>query len=140
MKTPREILLQKHRGAKSKLDALRHEVLRELNGASDESERAPAFALFPKQLWTELFYPARRIWGGLATVWLAILLLNFAMREEDPKLTRHFAPPTAQTIAELKKQQLELTQLLDSTEIESDKPRLGPPRPRSENHLKEIIG
>ena len=72
MKTPREILTQRHRSAESKLDALRREVVAEHVIAPQFQagpEAAPGFfpRHFVQKLWQELVLPCRM---GVCRAWL----------------------------------------------------------------------
>lgn len=73
MKTPREILLQRHQAADAKLNQIRREVIAQLEKPPvARAEWLPLCALL--KLWRELIWPARRIWAGLATTWVFILI------------------------------------------------------------------
>lgn len=62
MKTPRELLLARHGADASALDILRRKALPEPRVG------AVAFLLL-------VFFPQRKVWGALALVWVAALLL-----------------------------------------------------------------
>jgi len=87
MKTPREILFDRHRNAESRLDAIRERVLvQELTATgagtpSDDRDVAQLLARLPVRIWNELFWPCRRIWAGLAVAWLVIIAINFQSLE-----------------------------------------------------------
>ena len=67
-KTPRDLLLTHHAAATPQLDQLRCKTL-------DDATPIPA-----RQLFHALFFPQRRLWLGLAAVWVAILAFNFTQR------------------------------------------------------------
>src|SRR5947209_2974627 len=75
MKTPREILLSRHRRTEPKLDAIRKRVLAEHD---EPSEARLSLSFIVMELWRELIRPCRQVWGGLAAVWVAIAVFNFA--------------------------------------------------------------
>lgn len=75
MKTPRDLLLEKHRAAEPRLDALRQSVLRQA-AAPARGERPAAKLSFGQQVWAELILPVRRIWAGLAAAWAVIVVMN----------------------------------------------------------------
>jgi hypothetical protein len=87
--TPREILLGRHREDESKLDAIRVDVVSTIARADGEAIDREAGATgrsiggVARLLWDQLFRPCRQVWGGLAGVWLAILILNAASYEES---------------------------------------------------------
>ena len=77
MKTPREVLLERHRAAETKLNALRENVRVSAFPPADAPARQPFPVRAAFTLWRELVLPCRRVWAGLAAVWFAILLLNY---------------------------------------------------------------
>jgi hypothetical protein len=87
-KTPREILLERHRAAGGRLDAIRERVLVQELTATDagaapgSQDIATTLARLPLRVWTELFWRCRRIWGGLAAAWLVIIVVNVQSLEE----------------------------------------------------------
>ena len=97
MKTPRELILERHQAAEAKLETIRAEDLAKYARASaaQPSVRVqPSFSLAAaaRQFWQESIWPWRRIWLGMATVWLVLLTLNLATNER-PKMARHKTPP-----------------------------------------------
>ena len=72
MKTPREIIMECHVAAELALDAIRQHVVTEVKPSVPTSH-----ASVLKLLWIELILPCRRVWIGLASVWVVILVLNF---------------------------------------------------------------
>lgn len=84
MKTPRDLLLQRHRGAESALDEVRAEALRVMTRENRRESRAAARPVhtFFGTLWQELFVVCRRYWMGLGVAWCVIVLLAVAGRTE----------------------------------------------------------
>src|SRR5436190_23068567 len=97
MKTPREILFEKHQPAQADLDRIRRKALAvALSGEAsapdayvgrEQSEAVPpcatlkpgATALLARAafaLWQNLICPCRRSWTGLAALWIVILAFN----------------------------------------------------------------
>jgi len=64
MKTPKEILLQRHEGIESKLNAVRQNALATVN--------RPTWA----QSWREFILSIRWHLAGMGVIWLAVFLLN----------------------------------------------------------------
>ena len=93
MKTPRELLLERHAEVTPRLDALRHEVVAELS-AGPRTTTPRAFGAWIKLLWRELIGSARLTWGGLAAAWAIIALLNLAQPEPMPGVGPVAAGPT----------------------------------------------
>jgi len=85
MKTPKELLLSRHRDAEPALDAVREEALRELATKRRKPAAAiaqPAGASWLTTAWQELFVSCRRYWMGLGTAWCGILLVIEAVEEQ----------------------------------------------------------
>ncbi len=115
--------------------AWREEILSAARQA--ETSRYPSPATYPSFLATliqqllTLSRPNRAAWAGLATVWVAILALNFSARDNSTVATRQVSPPSPEAIAAWRQQRRELASLTEpnqSREIEAPKPRLLQPR------------
>lgn len=78
MKTPREILLNRHRERTAQLDELRADVIGTLcsNAATNERDEPVGFLV---QAWRELFVRYRRTWLAMATVWCALGALHLSI-------------------------------------------------------------
>ena len=130
MKTPRDILLERHQAAKSKLDAIRSEVVAQCR----EEQRTTKTGLMslPLLLWRELIFPSRRTWAGIAAAWLVILVVNFSLR--DPAQPGNVIKATAPAMMSFQEQQKLLNELLAdrSVPMDTDRPKTFSPRPRSE--------
>ena len=136
MKTPRDILFQHHDAAGPKLDAIRRDVLAR-HCAPAESGLAAALAGFPNRLWLELFWSCRRVWTGLAVVWVLLIIVNVSQRD-GRSVQLATARPTAEMVMALRHQEDEL--LADRSQpAEAIRPRNFEPRPRGEiDGTKEI--
>lgn len=74
MKTPREILLNQHRDADGRLDAIRQEVVRGMSRRShEEIQREAADLGILATCWQEMFVSCRRYWAGLGVAWALVL-------------------------------------------------------------------
>ena len=138
MKTPRDILLARHQAAAPKLDAIRHAVMAELNNqeTKEQSRQASFVASLlgcPNKLWQELIWPARRIWAGLATVWVLIFIINFSQRDNVSSVTGK-PVRTVEMSMSLQEQQHWMNELFaDRSSLpDADRPRNSTPRPRTE--------
>lgn len=135
MKTPRELLLARHRAAEPKLDAIRKRAVATLD------PRPSAFDSWLAVCWQELFWPCRRAWAGLAAVWAVILALNFSAAE-------HMAQPTVAAVTQLpgsleswKQRQEQLLAELSGQQSEpAEPPKPSLPRPHSERRSELLIG
>jgi hypothetical protein len=144
MKMPRDILLEKHRSAAPKLDAIRREVVEELNNQeTKEQSRPDTFVTWllccSNKLWLELIWPCRRIWTGLAAVWILIFVFNFSQRDPAELMARKTPPPSPEMILAFRQQQRLLAELIGSSETraaEPPKPFL--PQPRSERRFETL--
>ena len=135
MKTPREILLEWHQAAVPKLDAVRRESVGQASRLSQNRKPDTGRMSVISLLWRELILPSRRIWAGLAAVWLLIFAVNLSMRDHSPADTMTSAAP--QMMLTFRQQQQLLTELLgpDETRVaEPAAPSL--PRPRSEGRIE----
>ncbi len=141
MKTPREILFEHHRNAGPKLDAIRRRALAELPDAeavetavSAVRERQWIRAALEKP-WLGLIWPCRRVWAGMAVLWLAVLAANLQMRVTSPSVPRGQPLPAREIVRALQEQQRFLTELLPATEPQpAPLPRTSS-RPRTERAL-----
>jgi hypothetical protein len=135
MKTPREILLSRHRGAGPALDAVRKDALKAITSRRTEKPAVKQGAA--STLWAicrELFVPARRIWSGLAACWALIFVLHFAAHETPTVVAKTSAQPTPEMMAALRPQQQLFVELLsgETKQNDADEPRRSRPMPHSE--------
>ena len=135
MKTPRDILLAKHHAAAPKLDAIRREIV----NSQFRRRSFAAFVLdFPSLLWRELILPSRRIWAGLAAIWLFLLVANFSMRDRSPMALAN-ARPSPQMMLAFRQQQQLMSELLSPGDVPVAEPRKPyAPRPNSQRDPETI--
>jgi hypothetical protein len=138
MKMPREILLARHQAAVPKLDAIRSDVVRELdnNGTKEQSWPASLVASLlgcSNKLWLELILPCRRIWTGLAAVWILIFIINISQHDNVSSVTGK-PVPSAEVMMSVQTQQRWINELLaDRAALpEADRLRNFTPKPRTE--------
>jgi hypothetical protein len=137
MKTPRDILFGRHQAAVPKLDAIRHEVvtieLPEGRRVAVPKFRVAYTATLPKLIWLELIWPCRRIWAGLAAVWVLIFVVNISQRDGSQAAIAKSSPPT-EVMMTFRDQQKLLDELLAdrSFPAEAEQPRIYLPKPRTE--------
>jgi hypothetical protein len=145
MKTPREILLERHQTAAPKLDAIRREVLsaefvREGRRVAVPKFRVADTATLPLLIWRELISPCRRIWTGLATIWILIFVVNFSQRDPSELMAKKLPPPSLEMILAFRQQQQLLAELVGPNETRAaapPKPLL--PQPRSEGRIEILM-
>lgn len=128
MKTPREILLERHQSAAPKLDAIRREIL---NAEFRRDNFVAAISNWPILLWRELILPSRRIWSSLATIWILIFIFNFLQRDHSQMATATASVPEMMSFGE---QQKLLNELLAdrSLPMDTERPKTFSPKPRTE--------
>ncbi|HEX3797935.1 MAG TPA: hypothetical protein VH413_04475 [Verrucomicrobiae bacterium] len=139
MKTPREILFEKHRDAEAKLSQLDAQPLAEYARESSRqktSTRALAHSWL-KYFWSEAVLPWRKIWIGIASAWLVIIGMSLTVNSRPGGAVAEQAKVDPQTRTVLLEQQRMLAQLLEPT---APPVRLKPatPGPRSDARLQEV--
>jgi hypothetical protein len=132
MKTPREILLNRHQAAETKLDRIRRAVVADLRYQETAGPETPLFIAAALKLWRELILPARVTWAGIAAVWLVIGAMN--LTQADQTTTVASAPSaTPQDVRVARERQREL--MLELALLPTTDPAMPPkpnPQPRSD--------
>jgi hypothetical protein len=136
MKTPREILFQKHQAVEPKLDAIREMVVGEGRRAAVPKTRVADTATLPRLSWREFVLSLRWHLAGLGTVWIVIVLLNLnighvanlAAAVPPAKI-----PPPQIILASLRENRRELLEMIQPAEERGARPsQFFPGQPRSE--------
>ena len=150
MKTPRDILFARHQNAAPKLDAIRNHVLSaeflkvgqasslspSKNTKKSETGRMPVLLL----IWHELIWPSRRIWAGLAAVWVLIFVFNFSQRDPAELMARKSPPPSPEMILTFRQQERLLAELIGPNETQAaEPPKPFLPQPRSEGRIETLM-
>jgi hypothetical protein len=144
MKTPRDILFARHQAATPKLDAIRREVLnaelREGRRAAVPKFRVADTAILPILIWRELIFPCRRIWTGLAAIWILLFIVNFSQHDGSQTIIARSAP-TPEMMMTFRDQQKLLNELFAdrSLPVEAERPRIFSPKPRTETMRFETV-
>jgi hypothetical protein len=142
MKTPRDFLFARHQSAAPKLDAIRREVVGELNNKETKEQSRPASLVSSslccfKTFWNELIFPCRRIWTGLAAVWILIFVVNFSQRDPSEMMARKSSPPSPEMILTFRQQEILLAELIGQNEPQAaEPPKIFSPRPSSERRFE----
>jgi hypothetical protein len=135
MKTPREILLARHQAAAPNLDAIRQSTVAAVCDRRNFAERRPhtaATTIF-QTIWLELVLPCRRIWTGLAAVWILILIVNVSLHDSSRTMTAKSAPPVEMMMTFGEQQKLLNELLADRTvPVDAEQPRIFLPKSRTE--------
>ena len=134
MKTPRDILLNRHQTAAPKLDRLRREVIdQEVRAAPVPEEDLPSIVQSPgdwlQVLWRHALRPWRPAWMGLAVAWLVILGLHLAGNGASGTVSSpstRLAPTAVAELQEQLKLRAELLGTIPQDRVEPGAPRVGP--------------
>lgn len=133
MKTPREILFERHRQAEPRLNEVRRQALAELTAArSEEGLRQSRSEGLLKKIWLELIWPSRRAWAGMAALWLALLAANFAMKATATSSTAARSAHRGELVQALEEQRRLLAELLPLSKPHPAEPPRPGSRPRSQ--------
>jgi hypothetical protein len=136
MKTPRELLLQRHLAAEPKLKAICRVVVENIHNEETKQPSAVFVSWFlgcSRNFWRELIWPNHRGWAGLAAVWAVILAMNLYSADPAARLVKAEAAPSTESLLVLRAQRRELAKLIEPTETrDAEKPKAFPPSPRSE--------
>jgi hypothetical protein len=136
MKTPREILLARHQAVTPKLDALREQVVHTAGKSSVRFGWLAGWAMLLRGLelgWREVIFPSRRIWAGLAAVWVGLLVFNLS--ERAPKLAVASRQPSSSAMLMTWRDQKNMLNEVFAEPAPlpvADRPRTFTPRPRTE--------
>jgi hypothetical protein len=139
MKTPRDILFNRHQAVQPKLDAIRKTVIWEGRRAAVPKYGVADTATLPVLSWREFFFSLRWHLAGMGAAWLLILLLNLNVGHSATLASAVPAakiPPPQIILASLRENRRELLQLIQP--VESREVR--PPKlfPRSERHNETL--
>ena len=133
MRTPREILFERHRQAEPRLDEVRRQALAKLKAASsEEGLRQSRSEGLLKKIWLELIWPSRRAWAGMAALWLALLAANFGMKATATFSTAGRSAHRGELVQALEEQRRLLAELLPATTPQPAEPPRPGSRPRSQ--------
>lgn len=109
MKTPREILLERHQGAAPKLDAIRAGVVSQMADPAGRETMS----------WGKWLHSLRWHFAGLSTAWMAVLILNADHSAKTELAVPSAAVPGARQIwASLREHRRLLLQYGDAAEAQ----------------------
>jgi len=132
MKTPREILLNRHQAVESKLDDIRKTTLA---AVCDRRFRSPAVA-DRRYTWREFLISLRWHLAGIGAAWVVIVLLNLNLGHSTSlasALPAAKIPPPQIILASLRENRRELLEMIQPAESRDARPaKLFPAQPRSE--------
>lgn len=127
MKTPREIILARHQAADARLREISARDLAALARNSGASANQKSFAARAIQnFWHEAILPWRRVWIGMAAVWVGILILNFTTRDPADRALANLPEPSPQIQLALAEQRRLLLETVNSPAVISPRKTPGP--------------
>jgi hypothetical protein len=133
MKTPREILLERHRAAEPKLDAIREKVVASV---CDRPTANTLVVTDRRYHWRDFVFSLRWHLAGMGTAWLVIILLNLNVGHTvnlASTIPRGKIPPAQIILASLRENRRELLEMIQPSESRDARPvKLFPSQPRSE--------
>jgi hypothetical protein len=117
MKTPREIILERHQSAEAKLKLIRAADLAAFTRTADSAasvEPQPTLSLsrVVEQIWQKVFWPWRRVWGGVGATWVVILGLGLAAGDMPRTASARPSRLDPEVLTVLHQQEQLLSQLL----------------------------
>lgn len=84
MKTPRELLLERHLGAEPRLNALRQSVVGDLASTAVPPRHSSGGWLAGMGAWMSALRPLQRQWVALGAVWILAAALNHESEPAEP--------------------------------------------------------
>jgi hypothetical protein len=95
MKTPKQLLWERHPWARFQLEAQREQILEQMERArTDESTAVRTHSRLQLSLrdiagitWRELVWVRRATWSGLAVIWVGLILIRFGNGWESPPVS-----------------------------------------------------
>jgi len=132
MKTPRELLLNRHRAAQSELNAIRREMLASMEKVAPE--RSPMTL-------RDVLRSLRWHLAGMSAIWLFVLFLHLDTGR-SPQMMAAILPaktPRQFIMVSVRENRRQLAEMMDVQPSENEHRGLFPPKPRSERRA-EILG
>ena len=140
MKTPRDILLQRHQSTLPKLDKIRESVVTAL---SDHHAGISTARADRRHSLREFILSLRWHLAGMGAAWLLILLLNLNLGPSTTMASTAPStkiPPPQIILASLRENRRELLQLIQPAELQNAQPpKLFPIQPRSERRDEILL-
>jgi hypothetical protein len=141
MKTPREILLGRHRATDTKLDAIRTALVRSLAAEQSAVEEGSAARIASAKGqdggrvvdWRQWLGSLRWHLAGLGGAWLAIVLLNVdhSGASAPATIAERQAPPPERLVMAMRENRRQILELIGPP-VQESPPAISPPGRRSE--------
>ena len=110
MKTPREVLLQRHQSVTPRLDAIRREVVADMTTPPGRESKPPITAWFLR----EYLLPLRWHLAGMSALWLIAALLNVDRAPMAPQTAKASSPSPQIVAAALFENRRQLAEMINS--------------------------
>ncbi len=137
MKTPREILLQRHESNGPQLDAIRRAVVEKIHNQATKQPGSVLVSLFlrcSQNFWRELIWPSRRIWAGIAAAWVLIVAVNLRDVRSDALARLDYTPISPAMLMALREPERWFNDFAEPQKApEADRKKKSAPAPRSES-------
>jgi hypothetical protein len=133
MKTPRDVLLQHHESAISRLDAVRNKVVANLKMPPDREPQRQTTAGF----FREFLLPLRWHLAGMSALWVLAAILSMDGDTSTARIAENSAPP-AQVLAALSENRRQLAELMEPRADELATPAPQPVVPRRRSALEPL--
>jgi len=133
MKTPREILFERHRAAESRLDAVRRKAIA---GLEKECAESPSFCL------RDFLRSLRWHLAGMSAVWLFIAFLHLNASGERPMMASVPAvkiPAPEIILASLRDNRRQLFEMIESQPSDGEHRNYFLPKPRSDRRTETLV-
>jgi hypothetical protein len=134
MKTPRELLLNRHRSAESKLDSIRQDVVRDVESVQSRQSKKSTASTNPGSMW-ELLLSLRWHLSAMSAIWLVAILFNADTASGSQTVSTKASASSLQPLASLQEYRRQFLLLVDPPVVESPS---APPR-RSQRTIRTFI-
>ena len=126
MKTPRELLLERHASAAARLPARGEDLAAYTRSGCAIAESMPLSALV-QSFWTQAIWPWRRVWTGIAVGWVVVLAFGLSGSDSSVAASVQGDRANPEVQAVLEQQEQLLSQLLGrETSSHASPPQNGP--------------
>lgn len=126
MKTPRELLLERHREAQTRLDAIRRQVLAPMGKNQRESSSMTLRDVLRSLRWHL---------AGMSAIWIFVLLLHVDSSrapQTNGLLSRAKIPSPQVIMVSLRNNRRQLFEMIEARPLENGPHELFVPKPRSD--------
>src|SRR5262245_19362274 len=136
MKTPREVLLQRHQSVTPRLDAIRRDAVADLTTVPDRKAGRSITARFL----SEFLWPLRWHLAGMSALWLLAALLSIDRAATPPQTAKARVPSPQVLAAALFENRRQLAEMINSPDgvVATSAPVPQPFIPRRRSDIQPI--